>query len=30
MAQVVNMGGGVAEPDPMVALKMTIQMVAKF
>jgi hypothetical protein len=28
MAQ-TNMGGGVAEPDPMV-LKMMIQMVAKF
>lgn len=29
MAQVANMGGGVAEPDPM-GLKMTIPMVAKF
>ena len=29
MAQVANMGDGVAEPDPM-ALKMMIQMVAKF
>lgn len=29
MAQVANMDGGVAEPDPM-ALKMTIPMVAKF
>jgi hypothetical protein len=29
MAQVANMGGGVAEPVPM-ALKMMIQMVAKF
>jgi hypothetical protein len=29
MVQVANMGGGVAEPDPM-ALKMMIQMVAKF